>query len=197
MYPRLHSSIVAGPVNVRPGRQGARGRRPPAASGSPVRVGTPCDAGAANGAAAPFGRTPRFSVSFRPILGPTQEQAWERARDILARILAARGGRLSGPARPQAVGSLRLLKFAAEGEIHDRRLWTPIAAATGTAGNTTALVGTPDEVAESLLAYYDAGVTTLLIRGFNPLQDAIDYGRDLIPLVRAEVARRDRQTAAV
>jgi alkanesulfonate monooxygenase len=45
-------------------------------------------------------------------------------------------------------------------------------------------------VAESLLDYYDAGITTFLIRGFDPLEDALQYGRDLIPLVRAEVARR-------
>ena len=97
-----------------------------------------------------------------------------------------------GAARPQAVGSQRLLEAAAQGEIHDKRLWTPIAAATGAGGNTTALVGTPEQVAEALLDYYDIGCTTLLIRGFEPLQDAIDYGRELIPLVRAEVARRER-----
>ena len=51
---------------------------------------------------------------------------------------------------------------------------------------------TPDQVCESLLRYYDAGVTTLLIRGFEPLPDAEEYGRELIPMVRAEVARRDR-----
>ena len=34
-------------------------------------------------------------------------------------------------------------------------------------------------------------MTTLLIRGYDPLEDATDYGRELIPLVRAEVARRD------
>jgi len=39
-------------------------------------------------------------------------------------------------------------------------------------------------------------VTTILIRGFDPLPDAIEYGRDLLPLVRAEVARRDRLAAA-
>ena len=43
--------------------------------------------------------------------------------------------------------------------------------------------------------YYDAGATTLLIRGFDPLNDALEYGRELIPLVRAEVARRDRAAA--
>ena len=37
----------------------------------------------------------------------------------------------------------------------------------------------------------DLGFSTILIRGFEPLQDAIDYGRELLPLVRAEVARRE------
>lgn len=41
----------------------------------------------------------------------------------------------------------------------------------------------------------DLGVTTLLIRGFDPLDDAVEYGRELIPLVRREVARRDRASA--
>jgi len=34
-------------------------------------------------------------------------------------------------------------------------------------------------------------VTTFLIRGFDPLEDAIDYGRELIPIVRREIARRE------
>jgi alkanesulfonate monooxygenase len=150
-------------------------------------------------AAAEYGRQPRFSVSLRPILGATEEKAWERAHSILDRIREVRGASAlgGGSARPQAVGSQRLLQFAAEGEIHDKRLWTPIAAATGAGGNTTALVGTPEQVAESLLDYYDLGVTTILIRGFEPLPDAIEYGRDLLPLVHAEVARRERAAVAV
>jgi alkanesulfonate monooxygenase len=56
-------------------------------------------------------------------------------------------------------------------------------------------VGTPDTVAQALLDYVDLGVTTLLIRGYDPLEDAVDYGRELIPLVRAEVARRDAARA--
>ena len=58
-----------------------------------------------------FGRTPRFSVSFRPILGRTEAQAWERARTILAQVQAVSRPTL----RPQAVGSQRLLDFAAQG----------------------------------------------------------------------------------
>lgn len=144
---------------------------------------------AVQAAARPHGRTPRFSVSVRPILGSTAARAWERARTILAQIQASKP---PATPRPQAVGSQRLLAFAAQGDIHDKCLWTPIAAATGAAGNTTALVGTPEQVAEALLDYYDAGATTLLIRGFDPLADAVEYGRELIPLVRAEVARRQQ-----
>ncbi|MGE3536936.1 MAG: LLM class flavin-dependent oxidoreductase [Candidatus Tectimicrobiota bacterium] len=144
--------------------------------------------------AQPYGRQPRFSISLRPILGATEAQAWERARAILRQVQASAP---PGAHALQAVGSQRLVDFAAQQEVHDQRLWMPIAAATGGAGNTSALVGTAEQVAESLLAYYDAGVTTLLIRGFDPLQDAVEYGRELIPLVRAAVAQRQQQAVAV
>ncbi len=149
-------------------------------------------------AAAPAGRSPRFSVSLRPILGRTEEEAWEKARGYLDQIVSHRsGGYLPGVStRPGATGSQRLLDFAKDQEIFDERLWMPIAAATGAGGNTTALVGTPEQVAESLLAYYDLGVTTILIRGFRPYDDAVEYGRELLPLVRAEVARRERAAVA-
>ena len=143
--------------------------------------------------AARNGRTVRFSLSTRPILASTEDAAWARARRIIETIRETRGHAMLGaPTKaPQSVGSQRLLAAAAEGEVLDKRLWTAVAAATGARGNTTALVGTPEQVAESMLAYYDLGVTTFLIRGFDPLEDAIDYGRELIPLVRSEAAKRE------
>ncbi|WP_344446550.1 LLM class flavin-dependent oxidoreductase, partial [Kitasatospora nipponensis] len=152
-------------------------------------------------AALAAGRTtaPGISVSFRPILGRTEEEAWDRAHRILATIQQRSdpfGGRRrilpAGPgATPQNVGSQRLLAAAAKGDRHDGALWTAPAAATGATGNSTALVGTPETVAQALLDYVDIGATTLLIRGYDPLDDALDYGRELIPLVRQEVAHRD------
>ena len=66
----------------------------------------------------------RFSLSVRPILGDTEEQAWRRAEDILARVReSTRGSVIPGqPARLQSVGSRRLLDFAAQGDLHDERL---------------------------------------------------------------------------
>ena len=144
--------------------------------------------------AARYGRTVGFSVSFRPILAATEDEAWARAHRILEQTLEirARGGRgVSNLAPGTSAGSQRLLEAAAKGPVLDKRLYTAIAAATGARGNTTALVGTPAQVADAILDYYDMGVGTILIRGFDPIEDALDYGRELIPMVRAEVARRE------
>lgn len=142
--------------------------------------------------AARHGRTVNFSVSFRPVLADTEARAWQRADDILARTRALRvqaGYSRGGP--QQSEGARRLLAAAEQGDRVDQRLWTAIARETGGRSNSTGLVGTPEQVADALLAYYELGVTTFLIRGFDPLEDAVDYGRELIPRVRELVAARD------
>jgi alkanesulfonate monooxygenase len=128
----------------------------------------------------------------RPILAPTEAAAWARAESIAEQALARRDRFLTYRSQTEntSVGSRRLREAAAAADVHDTRLWTRVAAITGAAGNSTALVGTPEQVAEALMAYVELGFSTLLIRGFNPLADAIDYGRELVPLVQAEVARR-------
>jgi alkanesulfonate monooxygenase len=140
---------------------------------------------AVRAAAAPHGRSPRFSVSLRPIAAATEQQAWARARRILEAEQARSGGMLS-PAG--AEGSRRLRRFAAEAEIHDKRLWTPLAATPGAGGNSTALVGSYEQVAEALLDYVAIGVSTLLIRGYDREADAADYAT-IIRLVREQAGR--------
>ena len=144
-------------------------------------------------AAAEHGRTVRFSVSFRPIMADTEEAAWARADEILQVIKRTGATGILGGSKsqaPEAVGSQRLLEAAAQGPRVDKRLWTEAAVLTGARGNTTALVGTPDQVADALMDYYDLGVTTFLVRGFDQLEDCRAYGRDLLPRVRALVAAR-------
>jgi len=151
-----------------------------------------------NASAARHGRTPRYSLSLRPILADTEEKAWARADAILerARDLAPRSGFVRSAAGPANAGSQRLLAAAAQGVRLDKRLWTGMAALTGAKGNSTALVGTPEQVADALLDYHDLGIGTFLIRGFDPLEDATDYGRSLIPLTRALIARKRPAIAA-
>jgi alkanesulfonate monooxygenase len=146
--------------------------------------------------AAKHNRTLRFSLSMRPILAATEDEAWARAETIKQQIIARRKA-LGLPSIPRtSEGSKRLLAAAAQGERLDKRLWTGAALLTGASGNTTSLVGTPQQVAEAFCDYYDLGVTTFLIRGFNPLADNIEYGKSLLPLTRQLIAERTAKRLA-
>lgn len=154
----------------------------------------------ASAAAAERSDRPRIWVSFRPIIAPTEELAWEKAGRVLTALerntaekISYRGTHRSdlGGGTPQNVGSQRLLEIASRGEIHDRALWTAPATATQAAGASTALVGTPEKVAAAILDYIDLGAELISIRGYDNLNDVIDYGRYLLPLVRQELAHRE------
>jgi alkanesulfonate monooxygenase len=152
--------------------------------------------------AARHGRTVEFSLSTRPIIGATEDEAWEKANQILeaakARVQAG------GPRRPalsiagenKAVGSARLRAHAAEKDVHDERLFVGIAGVTGGTGNSTGHVGTPEQVVDALLQYYDLGITKFLIRGYDPLNDVVEWGQELIPLLRRKAAEREAALAA-
>jgi len=163
--------------------------------------------------AAVCGRTIRFSLSVRPIVAATEAAAWDRAErirqaaaDRAARAAASGARQVQGvlvPAGPgvrgtspeagesggtvldhSSVGSARLQEQAREREVHDERLWFGVTRLTGPGGNSSALVGTPEQVARALMRYREVGVDTVLIRGFDPLEDVVDWGRELIPRIR-------------
>lgn len=148
--------------------------------------------------AARYGRVPGFSLSLRPVIADTEEAAWKKAGEIEDQVRAVReaAGLPTSGHRPVNAGSLRLLETASNNR-RDSRLWTGVAALTGAQGNSTGLVGTPEQVADAMLEYYDIGIDHFLIRGFDPLADAIDYGKYLIPLVKEKVAQRDAHSVAL
>ena len=142
-------------------------------------------------------RRPRIWVSFRPIIAPTEELAWEKAHRVLAEVTrgaAARGNLFTGP--PANVGSQRLLELARRADLHDRCLWMPLTTQMGGRGSTTALVGSYETVAQALVDYAEIGCDLLSVRGWDNLNDAIDLGRHVLPLVREELAHREAQGRA-
>lgn len=138
-----------------------------------------------------------FSVSFRPIIADSEAQAWEKAEHILhvASERAAQAGQ-GFKAKPDSEGARRLRATAEQGNVVDKRLWTGIAKLVGGGHNSTALVGTAEQVADALLDYYDLGVRNFLIRGFDPLNDAREYGKALLPIAREKAAQRAIQERA-
>ncbi len=151
-------------------------------------------------AAAAQGREITFSLSTRPIIAATENEAWAKAQRIYDEALALKEQQRTGNtlafAAPHAsekasVSAALLQEHAQLGDVHDERLWLGITRLTGPGGNSTAPVGTPAQVAEALLKYYDLGVTKFLIRGFDPLGDVVDWGQELVPLLREGARLRD------
>ncbi|NYE94169.1 alkanesulfonate monooxygenase [Psychromicrobium silvestre] len=151
-------------------------------------------------AAADAGRAeaPRIQIAFRPILASSQQKAWQRAEQIAVQLEQ----RIQGStvfrhrrslSNPENSGSQRLLELASQGERFGAALWTKTAQLTGGGGNSNALVGTPEIVAEALLEYLKLGVDIISVRGYDTLQDAKDFGEQVIPLVREEAAKLSAQ----
>jgi alkanesulfonate monooxygenase len=139
---------------------------------------------------------PAFWATFRPIVAPTEREAWEKAWRIVE-VLRKRTS--AGVGNPWALGvpktesqaTRRVLEAHGEGALHDRATWFETSAAALGIGTTTALVGSYETVAAAILDYVDAGVEIIGMRGYDNLADMREYGREVIPLVRAELAHRE------
>ncbi|KAJ5172163.1 hypothetical protein N7492_004756 [Penicillium capsulatum] len=143
---------------------------------------------------------PRIWVTFRPIIAETDDLAWAKAHRTLDALNTHRAnGQGKVPANappPQNIGSQRLLDIAARGEVQDRALWYPTVTATNARGASTALVGSHQTIVDSILDYIDLGADLISVRGYDNLNDAIDYGRYVLPKVRGTLQARDSHSSA-
>ena len=130
------------------------------------------------------GREIGFLVSLRVIIDKTEEAAWQKAESLLEKIV------VNSNARKQLVGKLStshnssgreaMKKLVVDRDLIDRRLWTAPAKATNF-WVPPVLVGSAEQVAEALLDYYNLGIRGFLVRGFEPLDDIAEFGRELFP----------------
>ncbi len=148
--------------------------------------------------AALSGRSPTFSLSTRPILAATEGGLGSRARHT--RPCAGQSRRRSRANPPEC-----RLQAAAEGGRPRPKCTTPAygrrspprPARRATRPRSSAR---PRPSPRRCFEYYKLGATSLLIRGYDPRPDAVQYGEELIPRLRALVAEYDvasaRQSAA-
>ena len=134
------------------------------------------------------GRSLEFCMSIRLIMADTHEAAWDRANDILDRIVAHQNrhgfvGRDQGEYNERRVAQALAYKGSS-----DPCLWTALTEATKGRSTVLSLVGSPDELIEALLGYHAVGIDRFLITGFDPINDAHYIGRNLIPQLKARAA---------
>ncbi|ALL79582.1 luciferase (plasmid) [Pseudonocardia sp. EC080610-09] len=111
-----------------------------------------------------YGRAMEFSLSLRLFLGETEEDAWARARDVERQIAEAQGGHtfLRSSATDNSVGRQRALALTDE-ELHDTCFWTGLTKLLGGFANSQALVGTEEQILDTLGRYHELGVGTFLV----------------------------------
>lgn len=159
--------------------------------------------------AAEAGRTIAAQGTVRYILGRTEGEAWDNAREILRKFVANGEERLKLTGNSwfqpggrtekdfsNAAGISNEDRFGAltgSDSVLDERLW--IGPQRQGIPMAPSLVGTPEQVTEAIMRYYDLGMTGVLVRGFDLYEDALRAGDELIP--RLKVAALDRDAAAV
>lgn len=135
--------------------------------------------------AAKLGRNVTFGIRLHIIVRETTEEAWQAADDLIRHldddtIAAAQ----ANYARMDSEGQRRMA--ALHGGRRDKlevspNLWAGVGLVRGGAG--TALVGSPEIIAERLKEYADLGIDTFVLSGYPHLEEAYRFAELVFPLL--------------
>ncbi|MEI5676915.1 MULTISPECIES: FMNH2-dependent alkanesulfonate monooxygenase [unclassified Mesorhizobium] len=130
------------------------------------------------------GRKLRFGIRLHFIVRETEEEAWAAADRLISRITDAQieNAQARFLKEMDSVGQRRMAEL--HGGRRDRlligpNLWAGVGLVRGGAG--TALVGTPDQVADRIREYQDVGIDTVIGSGYPHLEEAYRVAELLFP----------------
>jgi len=139
------------------------------------------------------GRTLRYGIRLHFIVRETEEEAWAAADRLISRV---------SDAQIEAAQARFLKQMDSEGqrrmsELHGGRrdkllvgpnLWAGLGLVRNGAG--TALVGTPEQLAERLAEYQQAGIDLVIGSGYPHLEEAYRVAELLFPALGIETGRK-------
>ncbi|UAC48153.1 LLM class flavin-dependent oxidoreductase [Bacillus aquiflavi] len=139
------------------------------------------------------GRDLSYSVSFQVVVADTEKEAWEQADRLISKVdpnvLAEKH---KSTLTSGAVGVNRLHKLMIQSKENNfvigPNIWAGLTQVLS--GNSIALVGTPDQIAERIVEFVDLGFDKVLLRGFPHLEVIQDVGRKIIPRVHSILEAR-------
>ncbi|MCX5497812.1 FMNH2-dependent alkanesulfonate monooxygenase [Kaistia dalseonensis] len=148
--------------------------------------------------AAARGKTIRFGIRLHFIVRETEEEAWAAADKLISHVTDAQieAAQARFTKEMDSVGQRRMA--ALHGGRRDKlvvspNLWAGVGLVRGGAG--TALVGTPEQVAERLREYQAIGIDTVIGSGYPHLEEAYRVAELLFPALGLGIKRRGlRQT---
>ncbi|MEU4197627.1 LLM class flavin-dependent oxidoreductase [Kribbella sp. NPDC026611] len=124
-----------------------------------------------------------FGLRITTLVRDTTDQAWADAEAKVAQLAAAQGSR--DRLWFKAVGQQRLLDLHDRGEVLDDNLYTAPGKYGGGGAGTTWLVGSPEDVAKSLIKYRDLGLTHFILSDTPYRDETVRIGDQLLPLLTA------------
>jgi alkanesulfonate monooxygenase len=170
------------------------------ATGGDTFAGAGDLSGRVHAAAVRHGREIKVLMTMVILLAETEDAAWDRAELLYQKVAAqteagARGITMGkhddADEKPAAGAFQRMLAQSKQGNRLDRCLWTGLNKAYKGRGNNSVLVGTPQQVAESLMEYRRLGITRFLLRSPDQLRDAAIIGGELVPELKAMIVAQE------
>lgn len=153
--------------------------------------------------AAAYGRTLEYGIRLHVIVRETEDEAWSAAQSLLSHLdeatVAAAQKKFAGM---DSVGQRRMAelhggrfnpKNVREGLEVSPNLWAGVGLVRGGAG--TALVGSPEQVAERIREYAELGLEHFIFSGYPHLEEAYRFAELVFPLLPLQVQRKLRSPA--
>jgi alkanesulfonate monooxygenase len=132
------------------------------------------------------GREARFGLRTHIVVRDEEDAAWLAAHDLIADAAEA----VKEQRRAVAVGGAASAVQAQAADYDEHRvgphLWNGISVVRVNCG--TAIVGTPEQVADELLGYWRLGIDEFILSGFPHLEECRRVAESVLPVLREKIA---------
>ncbi|HET6224162.1 MAG TPA: LLM class flavin-dependent oxidoreductase [Dongiaceae bacterium] len=132
-----------------------------------------------------------FGMRLQIVCRQTEKEAWEFAHELVSHASDAQKAFVK-ERFASSEANRRVRELAAQGEVIERNLWTGITQVRPGAG--IAVVGTPEQCAETLQDFIDLGCHSFCLSGYLHDEEAERFGKWVMPILRER--NRERMLAA-
>ena len=138
-----------------------------------------------NEEATKFGRTVRFGIRLHVIVRETEAEAWDAANALIARLDSETIAKAQATMQNRdSEGQRRMLALHGgnrDNLIVSPNLWAGLGLVRAGAG--TALVGSPQQIADRMQEYAALGIETFILSGYPHLEEAYTFAELVFPLL--------------
>ena len=132
------------------------------------------------------GRPMTLGLRTHLVIRDDEEDAWDAARSLIADAAPeVKAQRQSAIAGTPMVGQQAQAREAEDHRL-GRHLWNGLSEVRVNCGS--ALVGTPDQVADELLSYWRLGIDEFILSGFPHVEECRRAADELLPRLRQRIA---------